>query len=418
MARKIITLGLIVVLLISSNLLLAGCTDQPPPQKGQPVAYADDSNATSEGVAQVVNGSNQFAFDFYKQIENGDENIFFSPYSISVAMAMIYEGARGNTSDEMRAVLHFLEDDDVRRSAFAWLYNNLNKNKDYLLSTTNALWAQEGYKFLDEYFDLMGKYYMGKITNLDFISETEESRVTINTWVEENTNGKIKDMIPKGSIHDLTRLVLTNAIYFKGTWLKQFDKSDTKDRDFKVDQDNTIKVPMMSIKEERFNYASAPGFQILEMPYKGEKLSMLILLPYEGNMDYLEDSLTLENLSYWRNNLYQRSMDIFIPKFKFETKYDMKETLIDMGMITAFTPLVPDFSGIDGTNDLYLDFVFHQGFVEVNEKGTEASAATSGGTAATGIPPTFNADHPFIFLIQEMETGNILFMGRVSDPSK
>jgi serpin B len=200
MTRKIIVLGLIVVLVISSNLLFAGCTEQPAPlksQPGQPFVLADDSQATPKSVAVLVNGSNQFAFDFYQQIKDEENNIFFSPYSIMVALGMTYEGARGKTAEEMQAVLHLPEDDIVRRSAFAWLYNNMNKEeKEYILSTANALWAHEGYKFLNEYFDLIGKYYMGKVTNLDFVKETEKSRVTINTWVEEQTNGKIKDLIP------------------------------------------------------------------------------------------------------------------------------------------------------------------------------------------------------------------------------
>jgi serpin B len=420
MARKIITLGLIAVLVVSSNLFLAGCTDQSNPPKNQPnqpITIADDNNATTEGVSSLVNGSNQFAFDFYQQLKDGGENIFFSPYSISVALGMTYEGARGKTAEEMQSVLHFPADDIIRRAAFAWLYNNMNEEeKEYILSTANALWAHKDYKFLDEYFDLIERYYMGKVTNLDFVEESEKSRVTINTWVEEQTNGKIKDLIPEGQINSLTRLVLTNAIYFKGNWLKQFDEDDTKDRDFKIDLETSVKVPMMSMTGETFNYTASQDLQILELPYEGEDLSMLVLLPKEGTMDSLEASLSLENLANWRSNLYEREIDIYIPKFKFETKYDMGDTLKEMGMPTAFSNSA-DFSGMDGTKNLAIGFVIHQGFVEVNEKGTEAAAATAVGMIATSATPSFYADHPFIFLIQDRESGNILFMGRVSDPT-
>jgi serpin B len=295
----------------------------------------------------------------------------------------------------------------------------MNKEeKEYILSTANALWASENYRFLDEYFDLIEKFYMGKVTNLDFVNEAEKSRQTINTWVEDQTNGKIKDLLKKEHITPMTRLILTNAIYFKGNWVKQFDEEKTKESDFKVDSETTAKVPMMSMRDESFNYTATQDLQILELPYEGEDLSMLILLPMEGNLDSVEESLTLENLANWRNNLREQEIDIFIPKFKFETKYDMGETLIDMGMPTAFSPGGADFSGMDGTKNLSIGFVVHQGFVEVNEKGTEAAAATAVGMIETSIPNTFNADHPFLFLIQDRDSGNILFMGRVTDPSK
>jgi serpin B len=421
MKEKAISLGIIALLVVTSNLFLAGCTDPPGTPKDEPrepFTFADDGNATSEGVAIAVNGSNQFALDFYAQLKDEGKNIFFSPYSISVALAMTYEGARGKTAEEMQSVFHFPENDSLRRSAFAWLYNNMNKEeKEYILSTANALWAHEGYKFLDEYFDLIERYYMGKVTNLDFVNEAEKSREKINAWVEEQTNGKIKDLIPKGKINEWTRLVLTNAIYFKGNWLKQFDKDKTKEWDFRVSSDKTVKVPMMSMPGETFNYTATQDLQILELPYNGEDLSMLILLPKEGSMDSLEEALTLENLANWRNSLTEYEIDIYVPKFKFETKYDMNQILMDLGMPTAFSDKA-DFSGMDGTRRLSIGFVIHQGFVEVNEKGTEAAAATAVGMIETSVPPSFVADHPFIFLIQDRDSGNILFLGKVVDPTQ
>lgn len=385
----------------------------------------DDTGATKEGVNAVVNANNQLAFELYSQFneESKDSNIFFSPYSISIALTMTYEGAKGQTAEEMQSVLHIPEDANVRRPNFARIFNEINKKeKKYKLSTANALWAQKDYSFLKEYTNNVEKYYGGKLTNLDFTRESEKSRQIINKWVEDQTNNKIKDLIPQGVLNAYTRLVLTNAIYFKGTWVKQFDEKDTKEEDFRIDSSNTVKVPMMRLIGDgvKFNYAETDEIQILEMPYHGEDLSMLIILPKGNNFANIEKSITLEKLSEWKNMLNEQRVDIFIPRFKFKTKYFMAKALSDMGMPTAFGSTA-DFSGMDGTRDLFIQNVIHQAFVEVNEEGTEAAAATGVVMGITSVGPRipiFRADHPFIFIIQESETGNILFLGRVSDPSK
>ena len=385
----------------------------------------DDTGATKEGVNAVVNANNQLAFELYSQFneESKDSNIFFSPYSISIALTMTYEGAKGQTAEEMQSVLHIPEDANVRRPNFARIFNEINKKeKKYKLSTANALWAQKDYSFLKEYTNNVEKYYGGKLTNLDFTRESEKSRQIINKWVEDQTNNKIKDLIPQGVLNAYTRLVLTNAIYFKGTWVKQFDEKDTKEEDFRIDSSNTVKVPMMRLIGDgvKFNYAETDEIQILEMPYHGEDLSMLIILPKGNNFANIEKSITLEKLSEWKNMLNEQRVDIFIPRFKFKTNYFMAKALSDMGMPTAFGSTA-DFSGMDGTRDLFIQNVIHQAFVEVNEEGTEAAAATGVVMGITSVGPRipiFRADHPFIFIIQESETGNILFLGRVSDPSK
>ncbi|MCK5233845.1 MAG: serpin family protein [Candidatus Aenigmarchaeota archaeon] len=383
-----------------------------------------DSSVTSEDVNSVVNANNQFAFDLYSEFKSEEGNVFFSPYSISTALAMTYEGAKGKTAEEMQNVLHIPEDSTIRMPAFARIYNEINKgDKEYELSTANALWAQQDYIFLDEYTNNVEKYYGGKITNLDFITETEKSRQIINTWVEDQTNNKIKDLLPQGVLNALTRLVLTNAIYFKGTWTKQFDKKDTKEEDFTTSSGQTSKVPMMSLTGDnaKFNYAETNDAQILELPYDNDDLSMLIILPKENDLGALEESLNSENVPKFKSMLRKQRVDIYIPKFKFETKYFMVETLKKMGMPTAFTSTA-DFSGMDGTKNMYIANVIHQAFVEVNEEGTEAAAATAVVmqiTSASMEPlPIFRANHPFIFLIQQKSTGNILFLGRVSNPCK
>ena len=391
-------------------------------------SLVNDTQPIPQEFETVVDANNQFAFDLYSEYKLEKGNIFFSPYSISTALTMTYEGARGKTAEEMQAVLRIPKDDEKRRLESAEIYNQINKSSgDYKLSTANALWAQKDYQFSEEYINNVEKYYGGKTTNLDFIKDTEKSRLTINNWVEDQTNDKIKNLIPKGAVNSLTRLVLTNAIYFKGTWVLQFDKKDTEDENFKTASGQTIKVPTMKLTgdDAEFNYAKADKVQILELPYDGEDLSMLLILPEKDNLKNLEELINTKKLSEWRNALEKQRVDIYIPKFKFETKYFMVDTLNKMGMSNAFMPGVADFSGMGGTRNLYISDIIHQAFVEVNEEGTEAAAATAvimgtWGSARGEKPviPVFRADHPFIFIIQQKETGNILFMGRVNNPSE
>ncbi len=405
-------LGLFVLIVLI--IFLSGCKEEP--------IVTDDTGSTTEGVENIVNANNEFAFDFYSNIKKQGENIFFSPYSLSAALSMTYEGARGQTAEEMQSVLHIPEDPNLRRPNFAKIYNEINKkDKDYKLSTANALWAQNEFTFLQEYFNTIDQYYGGRVTNLDFVKETEKSRQIINNWVEDQTNNKIKDLLPKSPpvLTSDTRLVLTNAIYFKGDWVLKFDKKKTRDADFRISPGETIQVPMMSLTGEKakFNYAETEELQILEMPYEGEELSMLVLLPKEDNLRALEESLNAESLEQWKSQLHETQMDVYLPKFKFETKYSLPQTLAKMGMPTAFQWPGADFSGMDGTRNLFISNVIHQAYVEVNEEGTEAAAATAiVMTLGSAMPNYFRADHPFIFIIQERTTGGILFLGKVVDP--
>lgn len=373
----------------------------------------------------IVEANNQFAFDYYLKIKDKEsDNIFFSPFSISSAIAMTYEGAKGQTSQEIQNVFHFPKDITTIRKQYAQIFNNLNKkNKKYQLNIANALWAQKDYKFSKEYFDLIERYYSGNVTNLDFITKPEKSRTTINNWVEDKTNNKIKNLIPSGSINDSTRLILTNAIYFKGNWLDQFDKDLTTDENFYIEKNNTIITKMMQRTDGKFNYYENNDIQILEIPYSEKELSMIIILPKNKDLKSLEKSISTENLQEWKSNLVEQKVDIFIPRFKFETKYLIADDLKQMGMPISFTDNA-DFSGMTGKKDLKISEVIHQAFVEVNEEGTEAAAATAVVIMEfTSIEqpahklPIFRADHPFIFLIQENSTENILFMGRVVNPN-
>jgi len=419
MNKKIILIGLIFVLFAGVTVaavlfLFPYEPDQPP--------LADNTDATEQGIQDVVSANNQFAFDLYSKLnEDEDGNMFYSPYSISAALAMTYEGAEGQTADEIKSVFHFPED-NILRPNFAAIYNDINKeNKDYELNTGNALWVQKDYSFLQEYIGRVENYYGGKAAMLDFVEETEKSRQTINSFIEKQTMDKIKDLIPKGYLDEMTRLVLTNAIYFKGIWEWEFDKADTRDGIFRISPTNTVEIPMMSMNPEdaKFNYAETEDLQILELPYKGDKISMLILLPTE-NLDAIESTLTAEKLNEYKSQMKETKMDsISLPKFEFDTKYFMKNILISLGMPIAFSDDA-DFSGMTGKKDLYISNVIHQAYVGVDEEGTEAAAATAVIMKELSVMPVniFRADHPFIFIIQEKETGNILFLGRVVDPRK
>ncbi|MFH1598063.1 MAG: serpin family protein [Patescibacteria group bacterium] len=385
------------------------------------VTKIDDSQATPAMVEEVVAGINDFTFDLYAKLQEEEGNLFFSPYSISTCLAMTYEGAEGQTATEMQKVFNFPTDDTTRQAGYASIYNEINKeDKEYTLSTANALWAQLDFTFLDKYFDLVGKYYGGRVTNLDFIDDTENSRVTINDWVEDQTNGKITDLIARGAVGPATRLVLTNAIYFYGEWLKEFQEEDTEDDDFRLTPENTIQIPMMKKTGTSFNYAENDQLELLELPYKGEELSMIFLLPQNDDLSGLQETLSDEQLIAWKDDLFKQKVNIYIPKFKFEKSISLTNTLKEMGMPTAFNRVFADFSQMSEEEPLMITDVVHKAFVEVNEKGTEAAAATGTtiGIATSVEPPTpvFRADHPFLFLIQQTDTGNILFLGRVSDP--
>lgn len=377
---------------------------------------AKDSSAT-------VDAANQFAFELYGQYKDASDNIFFSPYSISSALEMTYEGARGKTASEMQSVFHFFADPNVRIPSFEKLYSQINPQKaTYQLSTANALWAQKDYPFDPNYTKTIETYYGGKTTNLDFKADTEGSRQTINSWVSSKTNSKIPELFAKGTLNEYTRMVLTNAVYFKGKWDSQFEKEATRQKDFTVQSGSKVKCSMMN-KQSDLNYAETADYQAIELPYEKNDLSMIVILPKAGRMSAVENNLSTVKFSEIKKSLNSELVDLSLPKFKFDTSYDMNETLSTMGMPTAFDSNGADFSGMDGTKNLFIGLVVHKAYVDVNEEGTEATAATGVGMKTTSIempqqPKIFNADHPFIFAIVHDFTGSILFLGKVNDPTK
>jgi serine protease inhibitor len=379
-----------------------------------------DTPAAADRKAAVA-GDNAFAGALYGQLGKQSGNLFFSPESISTALAMAYAGARGETASEMAKTLHFTLPPEKLHPAMGALLRELNAPQEgYQLSVANALWAQHGYTFLDDFLKLLKNDYGAGLNQVDFKGSSETVRSTINQWVEQKTQDKIKDLLQPGSLRPDTRLVLTNAIYFKGNWQTQFDKAQTRDEDFHVSEGQTKTSPLMH-REGGFNYFKGPSFQILEIPYKGKDLSMLVLLPDEiGGLASLEQALT--NTQQWLRQLAPVSKVIVtIPKFKMTQQFELGATLGAMGMPAAFSGSA-NFSGMTGTRDFAISQVIHKAFVDVNEEGTEAAAATAVTMRALAIrvpdqpPPVFRADHPFVFLIRDNRTESIFFMGRVADP--
>lgn len=418
--KKIFSIGVISILIVAVFIGIYYNT-QNNIQYDKPVA--EDRYATTQSVQSLVNSLNDFSFTFYNEIiKDGESNIFYSPYSIFTALSMAYEGARNNTAVQMKDILNILQNDSVTESSFGRLYNLLNQNKEgYIINTANALWTNVGYNFLDGYINLLKSYYVAEADELDF-SKNVEAAKAINTWIEEQTKDKIKDMIKPEMLSDLTKLVLTNAIYFKGLWEKQFNPKNTYETDFETNTLEKVKVDMMSYSSEdkNFNYTVTDDLKIIELDYTGNDISMIIILPKENNISLAEDQLSAVNLINWINSFTKTKIDILqIPKFKLETEYTLNSMLSSMGMTDAFLPYIADFSGMDGTNDLFINNVLHKAFIDVNEEGTEAAATTAIIVGTTSIlePHTFIADHPFIFLIQQKETDAVLFMGKVINPS-
>jgi len=386
-----------------------------------PFAFAK----THTAIQTMVKGNSAFGFDLYQKLKKQKGNLFFSPYSISTALAMTYAGATGQTKKEMADVLHFSLEEELLHSSLSTLQSELNaiQNKGHVkLSIANSLWMQEGAHFLNTFLDLTKKYYGAGINFVDFVRQTETARKTINTWVEKETQGKIKELIKKGILTPLTKLVLSNAIYFKGNWQSQFDKKRTMDANFYILPDKAIKVPIMSQKS-KFKFNDFGNFSAIELPYEGNDLSMIVFLPKEvDGLTELERNLTDDNVRNWINKLLslsKREIVVSLPRFTTTCEFELSEVLSDMGMPSAFSLPPADFSKITGRKDLFISNVIHKAFIDVNEEGTEAAAATAV-IIKKGLSKTltFRADHPFVFLIYENKTGSILFIGRIVDPTK
>lgn len=419
------------LLLLIAVLSMTACTSRP----GGPgeIARSAKERVSSPGVARddlaaLTGGNAEFAFDFYQAVRGADGNVFFSPYSISLALAMTYAGARGETEKQMADTLHFDLPQDRLHPAFNALDLELaargesRKGQEegaFRLRMANSIWGQTGYEFLDEFLDVLAQNYGVGLRLIDFVKAPEESRLAINDWASEQTEDRIKDLFPQGIINSLTRLVLANAVYFKAAWSHPFDEELTRDGAFHLLDGSQVTVPMMAQGEE-FGYAEGDGYQAVELPYVGEELSMVILLPGAGRFDEFEGSLHAGRVKAIMGDLTQTSVALTMPRFTFDSAFELAETLANMGMPDAFVMGAADLSGMDGTHDLFIRQVVHKAFVSVDEAGTEAAAATGVAIALRGVaqrPVEVTIDRPFVFLIRDIQTGAVLFVGRVVNPS-
>ena len=419
-------------ILVATVILISSLVACSVPAASGNYVQSDKPRITSPAVENadlttLVDGNTVFTLDLYQELKGEEGNIFYSPYSLSVALSMTYAGARGETEQQMAEALSFYLSQDQLHPAFNYLDQELAgrgegaQGKDeegFRLNIVNDIWGQKNFTFLSDFLDTLAENYGAGLRILDFINAPEESRITINDYISEQTEEKIKDLIPEGVIDVMTRLVLTNAIYFNAAWEYPFSEDMTSDGVFHLLDGGEVTVPMMS-QGESLGYTEGDDYQAVELKYDGEELSMVILLPDSGQFENLEMSLDAGLLNDIIDNLENKPVELTLPKWEYESSFMMKETLRAMGMPIAFTDGA-DFSGMTGNRDLYIADVVHKAFVSVDEAGTEAAAASAVIMKLTAMPTdvaVVTVDRPFIFLIRDIETGAILFFGRVVNPA-
>jgi serpin B len=419
--------ALISVLIVLLLLPMIACNQAA----GGELLTSDKERITSPDVstseqALLVEGNSAFAFELYQALKEQEGNLFYSPHSISVALAMTYAGARGETAQQMANTLNLILEQERLHPAFNWLDAELasrgegaqgKDDEGFRLNIVNAIWGQKDYEFLSNFLDVLAENYGAGLRILDFMNETEKSRLTINEWVSDQTEGRIEDLIPEGVITSLTRLVLTNAIYFNAAWEYPFDEDVTADGPFYLLDGEQVIVPIME-QTESFGYTDGEGYQAIELQYDGNELSMVILLPETGHFQAFEEGLQAERVDAIINDLQLTKVTLTMPKFEFDSEFSLTDTLAGMGMPIAFSGAA-DFSGMTGSPDLFISEVIHKAFVSVDEAGTEAAAATAvimDESEMPGEPVEVTIDRPFIFLIRDIGTGAILFVGRVLNP--
>jgi serpin B len=416
-----------VILVIATAVLFSSAC--PAGSGGSAPDPADEPAA--EDLPALVSGNTEFALDIFEILssEAPDENLFFSPFSISTALGMTYAGADGETGVQMAEVMKFtLPRASLHRSFHGLLEKLGSEYRESLgseaaeplaLDVANALWVDATFRLLDDYVNLVASEYGAEARNVDFSGDPEGARVAINDWVSDRTRERIRDLLAPGVITGMTRVVLTNAVYFKGSWMHQFQEGATWDDDFTRLDGSAVSVPMMH-QTEAFAYGKGFGCSAISLPYSDGMSSMLILLPDEDIGEF-ESSLDLDTLEAIRENLFRSQVYITMPSFEFTSSFSLKETLEEMGMTDAFDPAVADFTGFTGNKDLYISAVIHKAFVKVDETGTEAAAATAVVMALTSASPQqpeeLVLDRPFLFMVIDDLTGSILFMGRIVDPS-
>ncbi len=388
-----------------------------------PVASLDDQS-------QLASDNLAFAMDLYHQLASQPGDLFYSPYSISQALAMVYGGARGQTEQQMAKGMHFNLSQERLHPAFNALDQELAKRasavKDegqgFQLNIANATWGQSGFPFLSSYLDLLARNYGAGLQTVDFANNPEGARQDINNWVAKQTQDKIKDIVPQGAIDTLTRMVLANAIYFKASWMMPFQKSATQDAPFTTLDGSQVTVPMMSLEKNKLSYQKGDGYQAVALPYVDGNVAMLLLVPDAGKFSQFEASLDATWLQSILDSLRSTDVILKMPRFTVESSFSLGDTLAKMGMPDAFNASQADFSGMDGQRDLYVSSVIHKAYASVDESGTEAAAATVAIVGLTAIMPgepvSLTIDRPFIFVIYDQPTQSILFAGRITNPGK
>jgi serpin B len=388
------------------------------------ISHPADTMAAN-AIESLAGGNTAFAVDLYARLKTADGNLFFSPYSISTCLAMTYAGARGDTAAQTARTLHFDTNQLQLAASFGELQKQLNseqEKKGIELNIANGLWGQKDHLFLPAFLDIAKQSYGATLKQVDFRTHADTARTEINDWVDHKTKGKITDLIQPGVLDPATRLVLVNAIYFKGSWAREFDKHSTTKAPFTVTPNQKPEVPLMNLTDD-FKYADVDGLQLLELPYVGDDLSMVVLLPREPDgLKGVEDLLNPQTLDRWLAQAREQKVAVSLPKFKMSAQFSLAKPLAEMGMTDAFSPNA-NFSGMDGERDLFISAVVHKAFVDVNEEGTEAAAATGVVMRMNAVmmprpTPIFRADHPFIFLIRDTRSGSILFLGRLVDPTR
>jgi serpin B len=384
-------------------------------------------DTTTSQLAALVSGNSTFAFNLYQQLTKGNNgNIFYSPYSISTALAMTYAGANGDTATQMAKALNFTLPQAQLHPAFNDLALQLasrgqgasgTNGKSFALNIANALWCEKTFNFLPDFLNTLGQNYGAGVNLLDFVNSPELSRVTINNWVSNETNDKINNLIPAGAITPQTRLVLTNAIYFDAAWQNPFSPNKTQSGTFNLLDGSTVSVPMMN-NEASYGYTQGSGYQAVELTYSGNQVAMDIIMPDAGNFTKFESGMTADSISGIINSMQTKSTNLTMPKFSFDSSFSLNAALSALGMPVAFSDQA-DFSGMTGNKDLTIADVVHKAYVAVDEQGTEAAAATGVVMSAMAIMNQNNVtiDQPFIFVIRDMQTGAILFVGRVMNPA-
>ncbi|HEX9933165.1 MAG TPA: serpin family protein [Allosphingosinicella sp.] len=404
----------------------AACTappSEPAQTEAAPPAEFAETVPPSEARPALVAGNAEFAVDLYRRLGSG--NLFFSPIGISTAFGMVQAGARGETGREIAQAMRFRLGGEQLHATLGPLARELAIDQPgRRLAVANALWVQTGYPLLPAYTQTLGTHYGAPPTSLDFEDDRAGAAAAISRWAEQNTNGRIRNLLAPDDLHPRTRLVLTNTVWFKADWQREFEAAATRERDFFVPAGPPVKVRMMHEREARFRHLDGGSFDAIELPYRGEEMSMLVFLPKaRDGLPAFERELTGARLSEWTNALRaaeHKVVDLALPKIELRTRYDLPAPLKEMGMRLVYTDH-SDLSGISNAERLMIDRAIHQTFLLVDEKGTEAAAATAITIRPVSAPPTpqvrFHADHPFFFLIRDNRSGALLFMGRIEAPS-